>query len=706
MTGLQPLLEPKSVAIIGASERENSLGRTLVANMVGAKFHGKIYPINPKSPTILGLPAYSSVLDIPGDVDLAVIATPAATVPAIIRECARKKIPCTIVISSGFKEVGEEGEKLEAEVLSIAKESGMRILGPNCLGCMNPHIGLNATFAAGCGLKGNIAFISQSGALCTAVLDWSFERELGFSAFVSLGSMSDIEWGDLIEYLGNDPKTDAVIMYMETIGNAETFLKAVAKVAMRKPLCVIKAGRTQAAAKAAASHTGSLAGSDDVFSAAMRQTGVLRVATIDELSEVALWLSKQPIPKGSHLTIVTNAGGPGVLATDAAALAGAELTELSKDAIASLSKVLPAAWSHGNPIDVLGDADAKRYVEAIAKALEEPSTDGLLVILTPQDMTDSTGTARALVERVKQCKKPLLASWMGGATVAEGKEILKKAGIPLFDYPDNAAHAFAMLSDHHKHLQVLAKSEQEHHSLPESVKIELEKQIRVASQSGAKILSESTSKEILHSAGIPVVRNLLATSAKEAAAVAQNIGYPVVLKLHSSTVTHKTDVGGVKLHLKDEAAVLKAYQEIEESVTKMVGKSAFEGVAVQQMVSMKGVEVILGSSVDPQWGPVILFGAGGELVEVYKDRSLGLPPLNRVVARQMIEDTKIVQVLKGARGRKPVSIDALVDLLVKFSLFIDALPMIAECDINPLLVSSEGFIALDARIVLKDTPRI
>jgi len=701
MSNLKTLLEPKSVAIIGAGEREGSLGRTLVVNMLGAGFKGKLYPINPKYEKILGVQAYPSILDVPGEVDLAVIATPAATVPALVRDCGQKKIPSTIVISAGFKEIGVEGQKLENEIIAIAKETGMRILGPNCLGCMNAHVGLNATFAAGCALKGNIAFISQSGALCTAVLDWSLERELGFSAFVSLGSMSDIEWGDLIEYLGKDAKTAAVIMYMETIGNSEKFIKAVTNVAFHKPLCVIKAGRTQAAAKAAASHTGSLAGSDDVFTAAMRQKGVMRVDTIDELFEMALCIGKQPMPKGPNLTIVTNAGGPGVLATDAAVLSGAELTELPQSAIDALSKVLPPSWSHGNPIDVLGDADAKRYIEAIAKALDEPTTDGVLVILTPQDMTDSTGTAKALVERAKEFKKPILTSWMGGKTVFEGREILKKAGMPNFVYPDNAAHAFGLLSSHHKHLKHLEKMGNQRPTLPPQIKAELERQMQSALKSGTKILSESASKELLHAAGLPVARNLLAYSSKEAVVVADKIGYPVVLKLHSSTVTHKSDVGGVKLNLNDAHDVAKAYEEIQSSVIKIAGKEAFEGVAVQPMVRMKGVEVILGSSLDTQWGPVILFGAGGILVEVYKDRSLGLPPLSHGYAQEMIEETKIYHVLEGARGRKPVNIDQLADLLVRFSLFIEALPVIAECDINPLLASDEGFIALDARIVLK-----
>ncbi len=697
---LKTLLEPKSVAIIGAGEREGSLGRTLVANMIGAGYKGKLYPINPKYEKILGVKAYPSVMEVPGDIDLAVIATPAATVPALVMDCAKKKIPTTIVISAGFKELGPEGLKLEQEVLRIAKETGMRILGPNCLGCMNPHVGLNATFAAGCGLKGNVAFISQSGALCTAALDWSLEQGMGFSAFVSLGSMSDIEWSDLIEYLDKDPNTRTIILYMETIGDAKRFIEVATKVARHKPLLVIKAGRSEAAAKAAASHTGSLAGSDDVFSAAMQQMGIIRVNSITEFFKVALCLSMQPLPKGSNLTIVTNAGGPGVLATDAAVLYGATLTELPQTTIEKLNKVMPGPWSHGNPIDVLGDADATRYIEAIRAAIAEPTTDGILVVLTPQDMTDSTGTAKALVEHLPEIKKTLLASWFGAKTVQEGKEILLKAGVPTVLFPDDAAHIFGILATHQKHVKKLAESATQRPTLPTGVKAELQKQVQTAVRGGAKIMTESASKELLHAAGIPVVRNLLAHSAKEAVVAAEKIGFPVVLKLHSSTVTHKTDVGGVKLNLKNGGEVEKAYEEIKTSVTKMAGSEAFEGVAVQQMVKTQGAEVIIGSSVDRQWGPVILFGAGGEFVEVYKDRSLGLPPLSHSFARLMIEDTKIVQILKGARGRAPVDIDKLADLLVRFSLFIEAMPEVAECDINPLLASSEGFIALDARIVL------
>ncbi len=406
------------------------------------------------------------------------------------------------------------------------------------------------------------------------------------------------------------------------------------------------------------------------------------------------------MPQGPCLTIVTNAGGPGVLATDAAALGGAMLTELPKSAIESLNQVLPASWSHSNPIDVLGDADAKRYVAAITKAIEEPKTDGVLVILTPQDMTDSTGTARAMVDQAKNFKKPLIASWMGGESVAEGKTILKKAGIPVFDYPDNAAHIFSILAKHHRYLAQMEKYSAEPEGLDKGVREKLQKALNGFSQSSKKILSESDSKEILHALGIPVVRNLLAKTIDQAVSAAEEIGYPVVLKLHSSTITHKSDLGGVKLNLMDKAAVMKAYQEIEHSVTKAAGPGAFEGVAVQKMVSMKGTEIIFGSSRDPQWGPVILFGAGGELVEVYKDRALGLAPLNRKFAKEMIEGTKVFHVLQGARGRKPVSIDPLVDLLVRFSLFVHAFPMIEECDINPLLASSEGLIALDARIVL------
>lgn len=698
---LHTLFSPRSVAIVGAGEKVGSLGRTLVVNMQAAGYQGDIYPVNPKYETVLGLTCYPSVAAIEKPVDLVVIVTNASVVKNVIADAIEAKVPTAIIISAGFKEIGEEGLKREQEVLELASKAGMRILGPNCLGCMNPHTGLNATFAAGIAEKGRVAFISQSGALCTAVLDWSLRHQVGFSAFVSLGSMSDIGWGDLIEYLGDDPHTHAILMYMETIGDAVNFLKAAKEVVHKKPLIVIKAGRTEAAAKAAASHTGSLAGSDDVFTAAMQQLGILRVDGIRDVFDLAMALGHQPLPQGGHLSIVTNAGGPAVLATDALVIAGGKLTEIQPRIHKALNEMLPPAWSHGNPIDVLGDADAVRYDKAIQLAMEDPNADGLLVILTPQDMTEATKTAETLVKHAQSHEKPLLTSWMGGSSVEEGKDILHKAGIPCFAYPDDAAHAFATLW-RYKHGIDQVEHDKRHTKpvLPSGVKEEIGHRLAEYKKQGHTILSETESKRILVAYGIPTAANILAENEEDAVSAAREIGFPVVLKLHSSTITHKTDVGGVKLNLQDADAVKRAYQDIQRTVVQKAGQAAFEGVAVQPMVQIKGTEVIFGSHVDPQWGPVILFGAGGELVEVYKDRSLGLPPLSRSFARQMMEETKIYHVLMGARGRKPVNIEKLIDLFVKFAQMIAEQPLIQECDINPLLVSHEGIIALDARIVL------
>lgn len=695
------LLNPQSIAIIGASEKVGSLGRTLVHNMLGAGFEGRIYPIHPKNATILGLAAYPSVLHIQEKIDLAVIVTPSSTVPSILEECGKKGISTVVVISSGFKEIGEEGEQLEKRLLSIAKHFGIRILGPNCLGVMNPHIGLNATFAKGSALKGHIAFISQSGALCTAILDWSLQKNIGFSAFVSMGSMSDIDWTDMLEYLEKDALTKAIVIYMETIGSGQKFMEIAKKVILHKPICIIKAGRTQAAAQAAISHTGSLSGGDDVFTAAMEQIGVLRVDAIEDLMDFILFLAQEKFPKGNALAIVTNAGGPGVLATDAAALSGAHLAQLDPSTIAHLNAVLPPSWSHNNPIDVLGDADVRRYEKAIEHALLDKNVHGLLVILTPQDMTDAQGTANSLATFTKSTKKPLFASWMGGASVASGIEILESAHIPCFAYPDRAAVLFSKLAVHQNYVTLLAGQKSGKHSLPSAVKQAIEDKIAPYLQEHSTVLSETLSKEVLELAQIPIVKNQIASSAEEACVYARNMGFPVVLKLHSLSITHKSDLGGVKLNLKDERAVVEAFQDIERSLQSHGKAKDFAGVAVQKMVETKGTELILGSSKDLSFGPTILFGAGGEFTEILKDRSLGIPPLDLFSARRMIEKTRVFSILQGARSRPAIDLEELTSLLLHFSLLIHEIPSIIECDINPLLASKAGLIALDARIVLR-----
>ncbi len=699
---LAPFFDPKAVAVIGATETPRSVGRTLMRNLIRGGFQGQLFPINPKYKAVFDLPCFPSALTIDHKIDLAVIITPAKTVPSIIEECGKKGIRGAIIISAGFKELGEKGLALETEVLETAKKYSVRLVGPNCLGIMNPLTDFNATFAASMALKGHVAFVSQSGAMCTAVLDWSLQQEIGFSAFVSIGSMADINWGDLIDYLGRDPNTRSILMYMESIGNAKDFLSAAKEVALSKPLIVIKAGRTEAAAKAAASHTGSLAGSDDVFDAAMKRVGVLRVDEIAELFDMAEVLAKQPIPQGPKLTILTNAGGPAVLATDAVSAHGAEIATLESQTIDRLNQILPPAWSHGNPVDILGDASAETYAQAVKILSEDKNTDGILAVLAPQDMTDPTETAKKLVPYGQLPGKPFLASWMGGEVVQKGRELLSRAQIPNFDYPDSASKTFAVMWRQSRALQGLYETPKSRESVEAASDRETvaEAIIQSALKEKRTILTEEESKRILEAYAIPTVATVVATSFDQAAKAADQIGYPVVLKLHSKTITHKSDVGGVLLNLQSSQEVAKGFETIRQAVQE----NDFDGVTVQKMVLHKGTEVILGSSIDPQFGPVILFGSGGKFVEIYKDRVLGLPPLNATLARKMMQETKVYDVLRGVRGDKGIDFEALEQVMVAFSELISHHLHISECDINPLLASEKQLIALDARIVLSDQP--
>ncbi len=703
---IQPLdvfFSPKTVAVVGATENPGSVGRTILWNLVTSPFGGIVFPVNPKRPSVLGVKAYPSLGDIPEDVDLAVIVTPPPSIPGIIRECGEHGVRGAIVISAGFKETGAQGAALEQRVREEARAANVRVIGPNCLGVMSPTSGLNATFATTIARPGSVGFISQSGALCTAVLDWSLKEMVGFSAFVSIGSMVDVDWGDLIYYLGNDPKTRSIVIYMESIGNARSFLSAAREVALSKPIIVIKPGRTAAAAKAAASHTGSLTGSDEVLEAAFRRTGVLRVNNIADLFYMAEVLSKQPRPKGPRLTIVTNAGGPGVLATDALIMGGGELAELSAETMEAFNAVLPPTWSHNNPVDIIGDASPERYAKALDIAAHDPHSDGMLVILTPQAMTDPTRIAEELKPHAKQEGKPVIASWMGGVDVAAGEEILNRANIPTFPYPDTAARAFNYMWQYSYNLKGLYETPAMPEDSPDwapNRKL-ADELIQKTCAAGNTILSEFDSKQVLSAYGIPVVKTMIARSDGEAIEIASQMGYPVVLKLYSETITHKTDVGGVRLNLANADAVADAYHAIRNSVTEKAGAGHFQGVTVQPMIHLKDAyELIIGSSLDPQFGPVLLFGSGGQLVEVYRDRSLALPPLNTTLARRMMEQTKIYKALQGVRGRRPVDLGALECLMVHFSALVTEQRWIKEIDINPLLASPDGMIALDARIVV------
>jgi acetyltransferase len=697
---LTPLFAPRSVALIGASERQGSVGRSVLWNLLSSPFGGTVYPINPKRPSVLGIRTYPSIDDLPERPELVVFCTPAETIPGLVRGCVKAGIGHGIVISAGFKEHGAEGQRLEHEIRDVIR-GRMRIIGPNCLGVMNPITGLNATFASAMARPGNVAFISQSGALCTAVLDWSLREMVGFSGFVSVGSMLDVGWGDLIDYYGQDPRTQSIVIYMESVGDARSFLSAAREVSLNKPILVIKAGRSAAASKAAASHTGALTGSDEVLDAAFRRSGVLRVAGISDIFYMSEVLAKQPRPRGPRLAILTNAGGPGVLATDALIALGGELAELSEKTIEAYNAFLPPHWSHNNPIDILGDAEPERYAKALEIASKDPNIDGTLVILTPQGMTNPTRIAEQLKPYANSTGKPVLASWMGGAEVAAGEDILNRSGIPTFPFPDTAARAFTYMWRYSYNLKGLyetptmraGKDGSRNHEAVEQV-------INTAKASGRMILTEYESKKVLEAYGIPTVRTEIARSEDEAVKLAQQIGYPAVLKLYSETITHKTDVGGVELNLRNADAVRAAYNRISSAVEKSKGNGHFLGVTVQPMVKLDGYELIIGSSIDAQFGPVLLFGAGGQLVEVAKDRALALPPLNTTLARRMMEQTKIYTALQGVRGRKPVDVNALAELLVCFSELVAEQPWIKEIDINPLLASPERLLALDARVLL------
>ena len=699
---LDDIFDPKVIAVIGATEREGAVGRDIFANLTDGSYKGKAYPINNKSASILGHKTYPNIKSAPEKVDLAIIVTPAATVPGLVQECADAGIKGLVIISAGFKEIGPEGKALEDQITAIIKKHGMRVIGPNCLGVMTPPLGMNASFASRMALPGSVAFLSQSGAMGTAILDWSLSEGVGFSSFVSIGSMMDVGWGDLIDYYGSDPRTDSIVIYMEAIGDARSFLSAAREVALTKPIIVIKAGRTDAAAKAAASHTGALTGSDDVLDAAFKRCGVLRVDSIEDLFHLSDVLAKQPRPRGNKLTIITNAGGPGVLTTDALIMNGGALAEVAPSAQEQLNALLPSAWSHANPVDILGDARADRFAKSLEVLAKDPGSDGVLVLLTLQSVTEPTKTAEALRGYAKIDGKPVIASWMGGANVEEGRQILKEAGIPVFEYPDTAAKVFCLM---HKYSDNLARL-YETPSLPKEFdegapdRALAQRIINDVRKSGRTLMTEFEAKELMAAYGIPVVVTKIAKTADEAVAQANAMGFPVVCKLFSETITHKTDGGGVVLNLQHSDAVAQAFNTIKKNVTEKAGAQHFQGVTVQQMIKLEGYEIILGSSPDPQFGPVLLFGQGGQLVEVMKDKSLGLPPLNTTLARRMLEETKIYKALKGVRGRKPVDIAQLEQIMVRFSQLAAENPVIKEIDINPLLAGSEKIVALDARVLL------
>ena len=699
---LDKIFAPKSVAVIGASEREGSVGNMLMRNL--EKFAGNVYPINPKSPTIRGKTAYKTIADLPEIPDLAVICTPAQTVPSLIEQLGEKGNRAVIIITAGFREVGEEGKALEQQVLDIAKRyEGFRIVGPNCLGVLVPETNMNASFAATSAPVGRCAFISQSGALGTAVLDWANYNGVGFSYFVSMGNASDVSMGDLLEYFGEQDTTDSAMLYIESIPNARNFMESVKKFSAVKPIIAYKSGRFAESAAAAASHTGAMAGMDAVYDAALKRAGVQRVLEISEVFDCTNMMSHCVAPKGERLAIVTNAGGPGVMTTDALIDRGGKLAKISPETMKKLNEKLPAFWSHGNPIDVLGDAKAGAYSEALKIVLDDEGVDAVIVILTPQAMSDPEGAAHAVMSVAKDAKKPILTSWIGGEVVAPGVAIFRQEGVPTYETPERAVDSFIQMVRYEKLRQF-------HQTMGPAKTIEtgvdraaMQKMFKEHIDEGVTILPEDKSKELLAAYGIPVTMPRVAKTADEAVTLAAACGYPVVMKIHSHQITHKTDVGGVKLNITDEAGVRKAFNEIVTSAKAAKPEATIIGCTVQPMIKFPvAYELIVGQIRDATFGPVVMVGMGGTLAEVFKDRALMLPPLNAAMVKQELEGLKYWKVLKGYRGKPGADIDKLVDVIIRFGQMVSDYPEIKELDINPVLATPDGVMALDARVVLDE----
>ncbi len=701
-SNLDRIFNPKSIAVIGASDEKGSVGYTLMKNLTELGYEGKVYPVNIRKKEILGFKAYKTVDQLPETVDLAVIATPAKTVPDVVEQCGKAGIIGIIIISAGFKEVGPEGKALEDRILEIKKKYNLRIIGPNCLGIIRPSINLNATFVTRMPKPGNIAFISQSGALGAAILDWGIHENIGFSNFVSIGSMIDVDFGDLIDYFGTDPKTRSILMYIEGITDAREFMSAARHFAKTKPIIVVKAGKFGESAKAAASHTGSLTGEDMTYDAAFKRAGIVRVEEIDDLFNIAEVLDMQPLPRGPNLAIITNAGGPGIMATDALIAREGKLAKLSRKTMERLNSILPRYWSRGNPIDILGDAKADRYRAVVEACIEDENVDGLLIIYTPQGVSDPAEIARNIVElgKSKGHYKTLLTSFMGYEEVEEANHILTENSVPTFSTPEQAVKSYMYMYRYKRNLELLYETPEE---LPvESVppKRPLMVIMRNVAKENREILTEIEAKQLLEYYNIPVVKTLVAKTVDEAAISASQIGYPVVLKILSPQIVHKTDAGGVVLDIASEAELREAFDLIIKRAKEYNPEAEIRGVTIQPMIKKRGYEIILGAKTDPLFGPVILFGMGGVGVELFKDVAIGLPPLNQILARRIMEETKVYQLLKGYRNAPPANLRLLEGIMVRFSRMLVDFPQLKEVDINPLLIDEKEALALDARIVI------
>jgi len=702
---LDAFFAPRAVAVIGASDKPHSVGRSVLWNLISSPFGGTVYAINPRRVNVLGIQAYKSIGALPEMVDLAMVLTPAATVPGIIQECIDAGVKGAIIISAGFRETGEAGRELEDQIRQEIQPEKIRVIGPNSLGLMNPVSGLNAAFASRIARKGTVGFISQSGALGAAILDWSLRVKVGFSAFVSFGSMVDVSWADLLFYLREDPNTKSIVLYMQSVGDARSFLSAAREVALTKPIILLKAGQTERAARVAERtpyYSAADACSDEVLAAAFRRSGILRVDDIESLFSLADVLGKQPRPKGPRLTIVSNAAGPGILATDALVSGGGQLADLSETTMSSLNQMLPGYWNRANPIDILADASPERYAQAVEIAAQDENTDGLLVVLTPQVMTDATRTAERLAALENYRGKPVLASWMGGADVAAGASILNSCNMPVFPYPDKAAQVFNAMWRYSYNLRGLYETPEPDTEKGRRDRAAARRIIESALAGRQTRLSECASKKLLAASGLPVVETRVAYSEEGAVGIAESIGYPVVLTWDSPQLPRERGRGSVHLNLANEAAVRRAYRALQAGAPADEAPGAPKCVIVRAMVETGAYRIVLRSSIDPQFGPYLLFRPGGALGEVYRDRALGLPPLNSTLARRMLEQTRLHAALRGGGGLEPVDLGELEQYLVRFSHLVAEERWIRAIEINPLMATANQIITVDVRVTLHD----
>ncbi|MGD9368003.1 MAG: acetate--CoA ligase family protein [Desulfobacteraceae bacterium] len=701
MKDLDPIFSPKSVAVIGASTTRGKVGHDIFVNILKGGFQGTLYPVNPKAKAVSSVRAYATVADLPEPPDLAMIILPPKLALKAVEEAVAKGVKGIVIVSAGFKEVGGEGLEIEKKIVTVCREAGVRLVGPNCLGVINPaaDVSLNASFSARMPKAGNVSFMSQSGALCTAVLDFATDREFGFSKFVSIGNKADVDEVDLLRYFHEDPLTEVILIYVEELQRGQAFIKAAKEITggdiHPKPILVIKSGRTSAGAQAAASHTGSLAGSEAVYDAIFAQSGIIRVDRIDELfdfatafaykNENALGKLRRKVPMGNRVAIVTNAGGPGIVATDMTVVSGLELARFSEETVASLKSHLPSTANFHNPVDVIGDAAQDRYENALTAVIRDEGVDGALVILTPQSMTNAMGTAEAIVRIASRSHKPIMCCFMGIIDVSTGVKYLQEHGVPVYRFPENAAKAFGAL---YRYSKWLNRRELAPYELKQNRQCGREI-IETCLSEGKSYIGELEGTRLLACYGFDVLPTELATTAEEAVKLAGEIGYPVVMKIVSPQIIHKSDAGGVKVNLADAGSVRQAFEQIVQSAGDFDPDARIDGVLVQKMAP-KGREVILGATRYPKFGHLLMFGSGGILVEVFKDVTFRLAPINRNSARFMVRGTKGFELLNGFRGTDKADVETVERLLVCLSDLVVDNPEIKELDINPLLVHSQG----------------